>query len=123
MLKVVRPLRIVSKNDGLKIAVKTLLAATPSLLHLMVILFIFFMLFGIFMVTILQGALHSCHLAPIAGQFHKMVVTRTDCINYGGIWDERVKNFDSFLYSIETFFDITVGHRVRILWAVADHVR
>ena len=61
LLRTIKPLKLVSKNDGLKIALKTMLKAAPNLLQLMIILFIFFVLCGVFMVNVLKGTFHDCH--------------------------------------------------------------
>jgi len=89
----------------------------------MLIIFIFYTLFGIFMVNVLKGSLHSCEKSKIYPNLLEKLVHKWDCLNIGGTWDQRVKNFDYFSYSIETFYDITHGHKLRMLWTVADHVR
>lgn len=61
LLKAIKPLRLISRNDGLKIALRTVLRATPSLLHLMMILFIFFILSAIFMLKLFKGTFHKCN--------------------------------------------------------------
>ena len=100
LLKAIKPLRLISRNDGLKIALRTVMRATPSLLHTMLILFIFFILSGIFMCNMFKGTFYKCHRDPIAHEFVNSIITKIDCLNYGGVWDERINNFDDFVTSI-----------------------
>ena len=49
--KVLRVLRIVSRNQGLKVAVKALMNALPNILNVTVIMFLFFLIFGVISVS------------------------------------------------------------------------
>jgi len=100
LLRVIKPIRLISRNDGLKIALRTLMKSAPNLIQLMMILFVFFVLFGIFMVNVVKGQFYSCFTRNIANFKDSEVKTKWDCLDYGGVWDTRKRNFDSFLQSI-----------------------
>lgn len=120
LLRAIKPLRLISRNEGLRLALKTMMKAAPSLLQLMLILFIFFVLFGIFMVNVMKGSFHTCRLQGV-GTLEE-VIHKWDCLNFGGVWDMSQRHFDRFLTSIQSFYDITIGHTQRLVWTMADHV-
>ena len=121
LLRVIRPLRLISKNDSLKIAMKALLNSSPNLFQLFSILFIFFVLFGTLMVSIVKGALYRCYKGELSFRALK-VQDKWDCLNTGATWDTRNNNFDSFILSIQTFFDFTSGHKIGVMWMLVDSV-
>ncbi len=47
LIKVLRPLRAISKNEGLKISIKTLGVALPGILDITIVMLLFFFIFGI----------------------------------------------------------------------------
>lgn len=49
--KVFRILRLISRNDGLKVAVKSLLLGLPNILSVTVIMLLFFLIFGVISVS------------------------------------------------------------------------
>ena len=46
-LRALRPLRVVSKNEGIKTVVNSLLKSIPSLLNVLLIIILFLLVFGI----------------------------------------------------------------------------
>ena len=60
--RILRPLRLISRAQGLKIAVKSLFKAFPQIIRLqIVVLFVIFMI-SILMTTLLSGKFHRCDL-------------------------------------------------------------
>lgn len=62
MLRVLRPLRMISRNPGLKIAVNSLLNAIPFIGDVIVVSILFLLLFGILCTNFFKGALYSCQV-------------------------------------------------------------
>ncbi|CAE7267744.1 unnamed protein product [Symbiodinium necroappetens] len=60
VVRMLRPLRLISRNKNLKVVVKTILAAVPELRNLLVFSSIFFLIFGLLAVGNLKGSYHSC---------------------------------------------------------------
>ncbi len=60
-LRALRPLRMVSKNEGMKIVVNSLLKSIPSLLNVMLISLLFLLVFGILAVQLFKGAMGACN--------------------------------------------------------------
>lgn len=103
MLRVLRPLRMISRNEGLRIAVISLLNAVPAILNALVIAFLFFILFAIFATTYLKGRLYSCLTQNISENIPDEF-SKWDCLNNGGDWINNVANFDNILYSLVCLF-------------------
>ena len=58
-MRVLRPLRLISRNEGLKIAINSLIMSIPKIFNLMIVCIIFFLLFGIFGVNYFKGMLKN----------------------------------------------------------------
>lgn len=65
ILKILRPLRIIAKNKGLKVAIMSLGGSIPSIVSLQVIVLFFVFLFAILQTTILSGQFFSCELGHV----------------------------------------------------------
>jgi voltage-dependent calcium channel T type alpha-1G len=55
ILRVLRPLRLISKIEGLKLAINSLVMSIPRIFNLIVVCLMFFFLFGIFGVNFFKG--------------------------------------------------------------------
>eukprot|EP00927_Polykrikos_kofoidii_P025416 TRINITY_DN22831_c0_g1_i1.p1 TRINITY_DN22831_c0_g1~~TRINITY_DN22831_c0_g1_i1.p1 ORF type:complete len:2622 (-),score=470.03 TRINITY_DN22831_c0_g1_i1:58-7023(-) len=58
--RVLRPLRIISRNDNLKVVVRTILSSIPELRSLVVFSSLFFLIFGLFGVSMFKGSFYRC---------------------------------------------------------------
>lgn len=73
-LRALRPLRMISKDEGMKTVVNSLLRAIPSLFNVALINMLFLVVFGILGVQILKGELGSCTDSSIE--------YKSDCVGY-----------------------------------------
>eukprot|EP00398_MALV-I-01_sp_L67-1_P000315 gene315-275_t len=62
ILRALRPLRIIARNDNLKLVVNTLFKSVPELCNVLVIGTMFFLIFGLFSLTYFKGAFMSCQI-------------------------------------------------------------
>ena len=60
MLRIFRALRLVTRNDGLKVAVRALLLAVPIIANVTIIMVLFFVIFGVISVSCFKGSLYKC---------------------------------------------------------------
>ena len=60
LLRVARPLRIISRNKGLKVAVRALVQAIPNIFNVMIITMLFFVIFGIVGISYFKGKFKYC---------------------------------------------------------------
>jgi hypothetical protein len=65
LMRVIRPLRMISKNPGMKIAVESLVKVVPGIANLLVISVLFILLFGILGTTFYKGLFYTCHMDSV----------------------------------------------------------
>ena len=73
-LRALRPLRVVSKNEGIKTVVNSLLKSIPALLNVLLIVLLFLMVFGILGIQLFKGSLGFCN------DDDPEIVWKTDCV-------------------------------------------
>ena len=98
MLRILRPLRLISRNEGLKSSVLALIVSIPNIVMIIIIVMLFFVIFGIIGVSYMKGLFYECEsiadslngALPLLPLFHKR-----DCVNQGGLWKRSLFNFDN----------------------------
>ena len=50
MLKILRPLRVINRNEGIKLAMSTLINVLPNVFSIFIVSIIFYSIFGIFII-------------------------------------------------------------------------
>ena len=101
MLRVLRSMRLISNSEGLKLSVTSLIHSMPGIIRVTIVSVIFYLLFGIFFVNMLKGKFFHCDLNDklFEGVEDSLIVTKYDCINFGGTWRNEDVNFDSIFNS------------------------
>lgn len=126
ILRILRPLRIIARDKGLKIAISALGASLPNIFNLQVITLFFVFLFAILQTTLFSGAFYSCNtdnLALTMRQQKENIHTMWDCLNYGGEWIEPDLNFDTTFTSLLTLVTIqTTEGWTDVMWMSVDAV-
>jgi hypothetical protein len=82
VLRVFRPLKIISKNEGLKLAFLAMLHAIPNIISVAIVIAIFFITFSVCGNQVFKGMFFVCKDAIIT----EGLVNKFDCVNSGGIW-------------------------------------
>jgi hypothetical protein len=99
MARLLRPLRVISKNESLKLSIQALVVAVPAIANLMVIVLLVMFIFGIIGVNLLKGKSNYCDSSNMTGltlnDIERLIVTKDDCLNYGGVWKIYHHNFDN----------------------------
>ena len=110
MLRVFRALRLISKNDGLKVAVSALFRAIPNVLNVAVIMVLFFYCSGAICISFFKGKLFSCMNENMSLDFG-IEQSKWDCFNGGGEWTNQIFTFDDIPNALVTLFvmSTTVG--------------
>jgi hypothetical protein len=70
-LRALKPLRVVSKNEGIKIVVDSLLKSIPSLINVLFIILLFLGIFGILGVQLFKGGIGICN--------DENILTKVEC--------------------------------------------
>lgn len=60
ILRVLRSIRLITTSEALKISIMSLIYAIPGIGELAVVIFMFFLLFGIFFLNLFKGKFYSC---------------------------------------------------------------
>ena len=122
-LRALRPLRVVSKNEGIKTVVNSLLESIPALLNVLLIVLLFLLVFGILGIQLFKGQLGRC--SEDNEQTAEAIQWKYDCVGY--YWEEIVNeygdqigqkrvmrewttpfnNYNDILHSMMTFFEIS----------------
>jgi Ion transport protein len=102
-LRILRSLRLIGRNEGLRVAVRALFFAIPNVINITVIMIIFFMIFAVIIVSYFKGKLYYC-LSQDVGPNMPEMHTKWDCLDSGGLWVNRVLNFDNMPNALVTLF-------------------
>ena len=123
ILRVLRPLRVISRNEGLKVAVQCLFNAIPGIVNVLVIAMLFFMLFGIFGTNYFKGTFFYCDTRKVPMELTSIISNKWECIDYGGVWVNQDANFDNVFNSMLTLFKMsTTEGWVGTMWNGVDSV-
>ena len=121
MLRVLRPLRVLKRNQGMQIQVLSLINASAAYGNLMLITFLVLILFGIQGITFFKGKFNYCNSSNISEDAFKQVVTMWDCYDAGGEWTQYNSNFDNIQAAVITMFNLmTTEGWVETMWHAVD---
>ena len=136
MFRILRILRLISKNSNLQVAVKALFLALPNVLNTIIIVMLFFFIFGIFLVSFLKGKFYSCmnlnlnEVMQSSGMAEGLVYDsdadiyvgffpefpgmlkiehKWDCLASGGEWVNSDQNFDNLYKAVANLFIMSTG--------------
>jgi hypothetical protein len=88
MFRILRPLRIISRNEGLRASVIALALAIPNIISIVLIALLFFIIFGIIGINYLKGQYYYC-VNDFISEFDVSLlpaITKWNCIDAGGLW-------------------------------------
>jgi hypothetical protein len=110
-------LRVVSKNEGIKTVVNSLLESIPAMVSVILIVLLFLVVFGILGIQLFKGKMGVCNDSS------ESIANKTMCIgNYTIIkrknntfinvsverkWEIPVNNYDNLFTSMLTYFEIS----------------
>ena len=103
MARLMRPLRVISKNESLRTSIQALVVSVPAIASLMVIVFFIMFIFAIVGVNLLKGKSFYCDHHGVAlhpNDIELLIKDIEDCINYGGYWRRKHYNFDNIRNSM-----------------------
>ena len=85
LFRVMKPLRMISRNEGLKLCVKSLILSLPGIFNVLVLSLIFLFILSIFFTNLLKGRFYHCSitedLLDDRGLYINRVVTKWDCLD------------------------------------------
>jgi hypothetical protein len=106
---------VIGRNEGLKLAVKSLVYSVPTMIHLILITSMFFAILSIINVSFLKGKLYYC-LNPL---LENSAVTKWDCLDLGGHWKNHDQNYDNFGRAMMAIFQmVCIGNWSQLMYQV-----
>jgi hypothetical protein len=120
-LRALRPLRVISRAPGLKQVVNTMLAAIPNALNVILVVVLFYLIFGILATDWFKGKFFSCNIGDFDSEVQKRIereyglykqtyqkpFLEADCVAFGGEMTNADANFDNVLHSMITLFEMS----------------
>ena len=99
-------MRVISKDEGMKLVVNALLASIPSMSNVVVVCSLVMLIFAIMGVSIFKGTFYKCEDSPLATEEIDMekIITKQDCLDAGGEWNNVDANFDNVIVAFLTLF-------------------
>ena len=98
-LRALRPLKLVSKNEGMKLVVNSLLSSITNLFNVMLISFLFYFVFGIMGIQFLKGRVSACE--------DLAYTNKTTCLDAGLEWELPNDNYNNIFASMTTFYEVS----------------
>ena len=124
VMRVLRPLRLLAKHRGLKLAISALFNSLPNILNLLLIVMFFIFMLAILQTTLFAGQFWHCdteHLNLDDYMAVNGITTRYECLLFGGEWVNPDFMYDNTLRSMLTLVSIqsTEGW-VDTMWQTID---
>lgn len=101
MLRILRPLRVVSHNVQLKMIVIALMDAAGSIVNVIIVVLVVWLMFAIFAVSTYKGTFFYCSIDKYDYQ------DKYECIDKGGEWLRYDSNFDNIGQAMMTLFVVS----------------
>ena len=114
LARILKALRLIPKNEGLKLTINSFLKALPTLFNLILLVFSFFYICSVFLVNNFKGALYYCTI----GSYDK-----TDCFDNGGDWVNQDMNMDNVWNAMANLLAIsTTDNWMQTMFNLMDSV-
>lgn len=101
MLRVLRPLRLVSKYDNIRVVIEALIASTSGVLATVVLGFFFNLIFAIVGLNLFSGLFWSCDTGE---EYEGEPLSRVACEATGYDWVNADQHFDNVFSAFEVLF-------------------
>lgn len=75
-------------------------------MNVVIITLVFFLLCGIFCVSLLKGSYDYCDTKDLSEEISEKINTMYDCANYGGLWTNPPANFDNVIKAMELMYTL-----------------
>ena len=124
MMRILRPLRMINRNPGMKLVVISMINAITDLSSVLVISALFLMLFSILATNLYKGLFFRCYMENIPKEYQDKIVDKFDCVNYGGEWLNNDRNFDNvFMAELTLFSVMTTEGWLDVMWNAVDSTK
>lgn len=107
MLRILRPLRLIEQYEGLRLSLDALISSLKSIMNILLISLFFFIIFGTMGVNFYKGLYNYCDKTNISSVYSDLLITKWDCLNYGGEYLRRESTFDNVPEALKVLFSIS----------------
>lgn len=104
LFRTLRPLRIISRNQDMKIMISSLAQSIFGIFNVLIIILCVFLMFGILGLNLLQGKLNFCNIGPYKQGNNWPYINEATCKALGGIWLTQFTNFENVLNALITLW-------------------
>eukprot|EP00347_Sterkiella_histriomuscorum_P019834 403340124 len=126
LFRILRPLRVISKNEELKIAIRCLLNSVKDIMNVFIIAIFSFSVYAIFGVNFFKGEFYQCQTDHLPQALQDLLsidnsYSKWQCLSMGGEWVVNKSNFDNVFYGLLTLFQMsTTENWVQVMWNGVD---
>lgn len=145
--RTLRPLRVITRNPGLKVAVKCLVSSIPAMINVLVVVLVWFSMYAMLGVQAFKGLFYRCYnlqdqlfygnaFYPASGFYtptpalsgEKAAPTIVECIAAGNdpgtaSWEDQAFSFNSYPTALLALFEMaTTEGWLEVMAAVTDAV-
>mmetsp|Transcript_6088 Transcript_6088/g.5492 ORF Transcript_6088/g.5492 Transcript_6088/m.5492 type:complete len:106 (+) Transcript_6088:127-444(+) len=101
-----------------------MISAIPHVFNVAVVCLIFYLIFGLFLVSLKKGELYFCYELnlDVKGIFIENIITKFDCLNHGGDWINRNLNYDNILNAMYLLYSVSLVDWIYQSFIVIDSV-
>lgn len=116
------------KSNHSKVVLKSLIRSLPSITSLIFFELLFFYALGILNVNFFKGKFSVCDNSNVPGSYlftldglKASIITKADCISYGGDWVNPVQNFDNVFLAMGIIFRfVTTDGWIQVMFSMVD---
>ena len=110
VLRGIRIIRIIMRNEGMKAALLSIIRAFPNIIRLILVCSIFFIIFAIFGIQFKRGTFYHCEKSNIQDKnLQDLIFNKWDCLDYGGNWVNSDRTFDTFGSALVLLFELATA--------------
>jgi hypothetical protein len=106
MFRLVRVFKVVGFSKSLQASLHTFTKSVNEMLKIIIIGSIFVLIFAVIGMTYFRGLYSRCVFTNMPSQFIYSIVTKWDCMDYGGDWISPYPNFDNIRSSFILLFEM-----------------
>ena len=109
IFRILRVLRLISKTEGLRIGLQALVYAIPNVLRIVMILLVFFLIFGVIAISYFKGRFYFCDQSMLSDSIPTYATdfplnNKWDCLNSGANWNKMYYTFDNMEQAMVSLF-------------------
>lgn len=101
IIRTLRPLRVLSHNQNLRIVVQCLIQSFTGILNVAVVVIMVWLMFAILGMNLMSGKMGFCSFTDNRSYYY---INTTLCVDFGGEWQTRGANFDNIFTGLATMF-------------------